>query len=484
MNGPDRTWRRTAIGLTLLTTLTLAGGREARADRIVLRGGGTIPGKAVPDPTDPGRVTVIMERGKTPLRLSKAQVVKVIPEPGPLDEYLPKREAAPQSAEGRYELGLWCESNKLPDLAQIHFEEAVELDPTFGPAHEKLGHQEVNGVWLSGDGLREAQGLVKYRGKWMTAEERDDLTRRGSRAAEESAWARRIKGWRDAIAFGAEDRRREAESQLMAISEPAAVKPLVRVLGPDEPPFRGLLARVLGAIPGPESVSALVSLLLAEETAEVRGSIINELTRRNDPKAAADLTRALRSKNTAVVNRAAWGLSHLNAVKAVPSLVNALVTRFTRMEIPPDPGGAPGAGTAGLPPQVLGAPYPAPPIAYNGSSVAYLTGPAVGPGAVAFGATSSPVVPIPGSPLPGITSPGAFFGGPSMSGLNLTGSGLGGSRGPLPRPVTYSFRNTEVLASLIKLTGQDFGYDVTAWQRWLTADFKPEAEPARRVPQP
>ena len=35
---------------------------------------------------------------------------------------------------------------------------------------------------------------------------------------------------------------------------------------------------------------------------------------------------------------------------------------------------------------------------------------------------------------------------------------------PEPRVVTFTYRNTEVLAALQKLTGQDFDYDIAAWR--------------------
>jgi hypothetical protein len=50
--------------------------------------------------------------------------------------------------------------------------------------------------------------------------------------------------------------------------------------------------------------------------------------------------------------------------------------------------------------------------------------------------------------------------------------------------VTDTFQNTEVLAALVKLTGQDFGYNVNSWRRWLRTSFQPDPAPARSVPQP
>jgi hypothetical protein len=54
----------------------------------------------------------------------------------------------------------------------------------------------------------------------------------------------------------------------------------------------------------------------------------------------------------------------------------------------------------------------------------------------------------------------------------------------MPRIITLRFQNVEVLAALVKLTGQDFGFDITAWQRWVSSDFHPDPTPVRRVPQP
>jgi hypothetical protein len=46
------------------------------------------------------------------------------------------------------------------------------------------------------------------------------------------------------------------------------------------------------------------------------------------------------------------------------------------------------------------------------------------------------------------------------------------------------FQNVEVLSTLIRLTGQDFGFDVRAWQRWVSSSFRADPAPLRRVPQP
>ena len=116
---------------------------------------------------------------------------------------------------------------------------------SFEPAHRKLGHVFHDGYWLSRDDLSAIQGLVKYKGRWISTEEKAKHQADEQVAANQTAWIRRIKILRQAIVNGPDDRRREAEAQLMAIREAEAVGPLLRVLGNDEPEQRILLAHVL-----------------------------------------------------------------------------------------------------------------------------------------------------------------------------------------------------------------------------------------------
>ncbi len=82
------------IGLILevVAGVDPVGERECRADRITLRGGGQVRGKLIADPDRPDGVLLLLERGKTPLRFQKAQILQVAPEPGILDEYVDRRD--------------------------------------------------------------------------------------------------------------------------------------------------------------------------------------------------------------------------------------------------------------------------------------------------------------------------------------------------------------------------------------------------------
>ena len=463
----DRSISRASRLVVSALTLGMIGldAGPALADVIALRGGGRVRGKVIPNVKEGSdRVTILPEKGRTPLVFQKEQVVGVTAEPGPLDEYLTRRDRATSTADSQFELGLWCEGHTLQDLARLHFEAAVGYDKAFAPAHRKLGHVLHEDRWLTADERREAQGLVRYKGRWISRNEKDEREARAASVAEQASWARRIRLLRQAVVAGPSDRVDEARQQLTDIREPAAIAPLVRILGEEGAPLRTLLDRILGEIPDDEAAAALVGRILREVDPEVRPVTMEELQRRTEPVVVTGLVRALGSDRPEVVNRAAWALANMGAVAAVPKLIPALVTvRYRVVWMPTESSRSNGLGPSFG--SVRAAPGVGGPVASNGRSIAVQTGPVVAPGAVAFGATSIP--------YPGYGSTGVGIGG-----------GGSGPRGPIPMRVPFTYQNSEVLSALVKLTGHDFGYDRAAWRSWLNTAFRPDSEPVRRVPQP
>jgi hypothetical protein len=442
---------------------TLSGSAaSARADTIMLRGGGQVEGKVVRDPVNQDRVSVWLLQGRKPLSLEKSKILDVIAKPTPLDEYVVKRDKVGQTALAQYDLGVWCDQNKLVDLARVHYETALTFDKSFEAAHKKLGHVLHRGYWLTRDELSAVQGLVKYKGRWVSPDEKSKREQEDQLTAAQTNRARQIKMLRDALVRGKPDRQREAESQLMAIRDPEAVKPLVRVLGKDEAPMRILLAHILENIPGPAATFALVNHLLMEHQSDVRAAIFDKVQRRDDPAIVRQLIRALSSSDIRIINRAAWALGQLHAEEAVPSLVNALVTTEQRIVIV-----TPGAAAAQQGPisAIMGPDGPLTPVAVNQSSMAVMTPAVVAPGVVARGFYSAP-----------------WYDWPPGFGVGAVGQQI--NNNPDARVATFQYQNAEVLTTLGKLTMQDFGYDVASWRNWVSRSFSPERKATRRVPQP
>jgi hypothetical protein len=438
------------VGLSIVAASPLT-----RGDVVVFRGGGQVQGKVIADPAskeNEARVLVVLPRGKTPLSLRRDQIREIIPKAGPLDEYAARREKLEPTAAAEHELGEWCEANDLPDLAELHFEAALKHDPDFAEARAKLGHAERDGRWLTPDEQSREDG----------AEEQDREDDEARESSGSTSWTRRIRIILQGLASESVDRRREAEGQLLDLRDPEAVGPLVKVMGAREPYLRILLAQTLGGIPGDVASRALVEMVLREPDDAVRTTLLEPLRRREGDLVPARLVRALKSRDVRVINRAAWALGNLEVFAAVPRLLDVLVTSEERMVLVPSGGPAYGGAPGAL-------------MAYNGIAAAYMTGPVVGPGAVAFGAT---VVPN----TVGFTPNGA----PITLGPNGFGGNnfVGADKGPQPALATFTSRNVEVLGALSRLTGQDFGYDVPAWRAWVSRSFNPRPKPDRKAPQP
>ena len=455
-----RSLRPLSLSAVLLVA-TLVG--PARADRILLKDGSQVRGKAIVDAAHPDQYRVVAESGKTPVLLKLDRVLRIDPEPSILDEYAPKRTAlgATPSSADEFALADWCDAHGLPDLANFHYEAIARRDPTFAPARERLGHTQRDGKWLTPDERKAAQGLTLYRGRWITPEEKERVDADSAATAEQANWNRQVSILRQSL--GSDARGREAEGQLLAIRDPSATRAVARILGRDpEPGVRVLAARVLGRIPGPIASAALVARLLEEADDEVRRETMTELAGSPEANVVPKLILALKSKDLAVINRAAWALGNLKALAAIPKLIPVLVTTETRLIWEPStPAANPGYGSIG--------PAPGYNSGYTGGgiSIPVLTGPTVGPGVVAYGATS-----VPASSLGG-------FGGSNLS--------IGGGtvdRGPTPRYINVNHPNTEVRNALARLTGKDFGFDAASWRRWVATSFQPEPAPIRRVPQP
>lgn len=97
------------------------------------------------------------------------------------DEQYAEKLAAikPDNATGFYNLGVWCQQNKLDSQATTMFEKTLELSPDHSGARQKLGFIKYLDRWMTAaekdDIINAEKGLVKYGGKWMKPEEMESL---------------------------------------------------------------------------------------------------------------------------------------------------------------------------------------------------------------------------------------------------------------------------------------------------------------------
>ncbi len=448
----------------ILSTLFFT--HSAFADELVLRTGGKLRGELLEVEGDPDSVKLYTATAVKPLVIKRERFREIIPIDTILDDYLKRLKTLVDSAEAHYELGLWSEENDLKGPARRHYQTAIELDDSFGPAHEKLGHVFFGGTWMNKTEVRRAQGLVQHEGRWITPERKAELDASAARGERHDSWQRQIDLLVKKYYQGSPSDREEAREQLEAIRDPEAVLPLVNRLGHEVPQLRLLLADILPRIEETIATEGLVHRVANEPDDQIRTRTLNALARRRDPEAGTYLMQKLESKDPNVVGRVAGALAGLNIVESVPNLVPKLVSLQRRVETVLVPsGGGDGGGMN------INARFNS--IGSNGfgqtnRSVAVITETKAAPGAVAFGVASVPI--------------SQYY-----QGIGLT-VGSQASR-PVPRQVVrpYYQPNVEVLSALQQLTGENFGYDIQTWQRWIRAEFRlpePEVRAERQIPQP
>lgn len=478
-----------SIGLSNTTAL---------ADRIRLRGGNEIKGVIVTDPAKPDVVLVQTENLATPLTFPKGGVTSVVREPSSLDEYVAQKAKLDETAQAHYDFGLWCEEAGLKGPAEAEFKKSVTIDPGFGPSHKKLGHVQHGDRWLTYDQQREAQGLVKHKGKWISKAEKDKIDGASALASQQSSWASRLKILRRKLQDTDTATREDAEAQITAIRDPAAIPGLIRLFWADGSAAHLRLAQIIGGIEGPDAAEAVVNMIISEPDSDVRQMMLNELTRRHDPDTPGRFIAVLKAKDPDIVGRAAWALAQIKHAPAVPKLIDALIQsekRMMMMQVATPGGGSGGfSGSVGFAQSVgPGVGNIAPGIGNNSgiatggistsgsgigsagaaiggdaskgftsvASQGYVTGVAVGPGVVAYGASS---VPVPIGVNPVMTDSA-----PRIS--------------EIPAKVKVNYQNQAVLLALESLTGENFGFDQPAWKKWLSTTFKIEPQAPRRVPK-
>ncbi|MGE5127394.1 MAG: hypothetical protein ACM3PV_13960, partial [Betaproteobacteria bacterium] len=139
------TARSIRLGLATLAGVTIAASVPARADEILVRGGGRISGVIV-ERTDRA---VVVETGPGRVALSLSRVERIVPGRSPLESW---RERAagldPRDARGWASLARWAEEAGLGTQASEAWSRVLAVDPQNADANRGLGRVEVNGAWL------------------------------------------------------------------------------------------------------------------------------------------------------------------------------------------------------------------------------------------------------------------------------------------------------------------------------------------------
>ncbi len=423
----------------LLTTVTgiamlLLTGSGAHADLVKLLNGGEVRGRIVSGTSishgTSDSITLETISGVT-VSVARTDAKFLTMRPLNVEEYETRARRIEDTLDSHWELAEWCRQQGLSKQREHHLLRVVEHDSHHEKAQTALGRVWHEGAWIDRDEMMASRGYVKYKGRYVTVQELDLIQKTADELAVEREWFQKLKSWHAWLNGRNEDRYRQAIVGLQNIDDPHAAPAIIRYLCEDKQrELRVLGVTTLSKLTGSKGAAGLVKLSLFDVDSEVRYAALSGIAEADFEFAQNAYIRELRNSMNAVVCRAASGLAVVGDERAIGPLIDALVTahRYQVQSNAPavqsysgsTDGSVGGQMTSGaLPPEV---------------EIAIRTG------QLPQGAIIAP--PIGGTPA-------------------------------VPRKtvvVTVNQPNQEVLSTLQKLTGQNFGFDERTWRLWWAAD--------------
>lgn len=390
----------------------------AAADVLQLKSGGVVEGEIVT--ADSEKYVVRTTVGIVTLPVNAVESIEK--SESPFQEYERRRAACPETSADHTDLAQWCEDRGLAQERRHHLNRAIELDCDYDPARRELGYVHVGMMWADGRATR-----VPPRKDKSAAADSDNT--RGATAdtdvhdsekvvaAIQSHWMRRFRAIRTNYLESAQDAvARRGRTQILDIHDPLAILPMARVLGAGSRYSRGVLVESLASFSEDEATLNLSVIALLDSDDSIRKQAISELVKRNDNRVAAQFRKGLASDNDEILRRAAVGLGALHDQAAVPELIPELTARrWRQVEVPVR--------------QYL-----------NGLTTTFTQ-----PTRVT------------------ISNANSILHAPQIGAVDL--------EGPLNVTTEMQWQNvtvyrTEVLEALKAITGENYGFDAAAWQRW------------------
>lgn len=413
---------RPAVLLAALLTASFMGDRgtsAAFADGLLLRDGGEIRGQITSRPGS--EVMTIRTLSGLTISVDRGDVVSIYRRTAKAEEYITRARSVPDTVEDREALARWCVKNRLLRQRLDQYRAILALDPQHKAANRALGNVLREGVWMTRAEARTADGLVNVDGKWVTPQEAEFLAQQGQLDDARKAWFKVVADIERRMASEDLKVARAALLEIAAIDDAAAIDALMIRLG-DDPrvPVRAAVIDALSRFVVLDAVRPLVAFAVEDADAGIRQKAAQAVPIELRLTAADLLVDRLKHDDNMIVVRAAEALEVVGTLRTAPRLIAALVTTHKRTVRVLDTSprytvgngqiGARRGSAAVLPPQVV-----------NGLQN----------GAYPFGVNIIP---------------------PDDAYVTKT--------------VRVGVRNPAVLKTLVKLTGEDFGFNEAAWVQW------------------
>lgn len=252
-------------------------------------------------------------------------------------EYRFKAPFLEDDVESHRNMAQWCRERNLPIEARLHLERIIQIDPDDEQARKSLGYENQDGIWTTPKEKRESNGYVIYAGKSMTSQEAELLKEKEKNKKLDAQWKKKIR----VIQNGLKNDSEEAREDLRLVNAPEALSSLTSALQEEKNPRnRELFVLAIGKIGTPAAIGDLAAIAIGDEDDEVRQTAIDLIRRSSKavPGAVEFFCEVLKHPEkytNPAINRAGYALGILNAQRALPDLINALVTRHTETIVIP-----------------------------------------------------------------------------------------------------------------------------------------------------
>jgi HEAT repeats len=414
---------RLAIALAACTACL--GARPLAADLVKLKSGGELRGQLEGHVSLKGRKPVVVTTVAGGVVAVEAVSVQFVTRrPFKVELYETRAKGTPRTVAAQWEFAEWCRRQGLTSQREDHLRILLELAPNHRRARLALGYGKYDGKWMTRDEWNRSRGLVKYKGKYITPEELELIKKSDAELEREITWHRKVKTWKNWLSNRYAIRRAEGLKNLQKLTDPDAVPALSKNFSDESNrAMRALYVRLLSKLKGAKPVAALVHQTLYDTDYEIRYAALNGISKDQYAIAVPYFIRELGNASVVVVRRAADGLKRVGDDRAIPALINALVTTHRYKVRVRDTSGTIGFSTGGS----FGTPQPTLPPQIEAMLRA--------------GQLPNGVI---------VTEPEQRVRTKVIT-------------------VKYTHQNREVLAALQRITGASYGYSKRDWQLWLAS---------------
>ncbi len=316
------------IGITVTVGFHSTGILRA-ADVLVLKSGGRIQGQFITPLTEEDMTYRFRTSDGIVIKIRREEVSQVEKRGAQsgLEEYVQKKKEMPDTVEGNLEMARWCAENQFLSQRKAHYERVLELDFENEDARRALGYKKMlDGEWRMPDVEMEEQGKVKYKGRWISTQEKELMEKQTEEKNKTKKLASNIKKWVKSLGTAKET---NALAELENLRAPLAVPGIQKAYESEKrPAARKVLIKCLGRIGTQMALNSLLQIAVDEKEEELRLTALDNLTpSKNSGTVDYFVMRLSPQKSTnPQINHAAYALGELNDSSAIPALIEALIT--------------------------------------------------------------------------------------------------------------------------------------------------------------